>query len=307
MCGRLALAALLCCVLLPSVAAAETLRLVRWGAPGAERPGLIDGDDVLRDLSGVVDDLAGPVLGRLDELAALDPAGLPRVPGEPRLGPPVGCVGKIIALGFNYADHAAESDVELPTEPLLFSKAVTALAGPRDPIVPPRGSTKLDYEAELVIAIGRRARYVSVAEATDFIAGFAAGHDVSERAFQRERGGQFLKGKSADGFAPLGPWLVPAAQIADVQALDVFSRVNGEPRQRSNTRHMVFPAAFAVSYVSRFMTLEPGDLIFTGTPAGVGAGMDPPRWLRTGDVVEIGIEGLGVQRQAIAAPEPPGP
>jgi 2-keto-4-pentenoate hydratase/2-oxohepta-3-ene-1,7-dioic acid hydratase in catechol pathway len=280
----------------------EGLRLVRFGEPGEERPGLIDGDGQLRDLSAHVDDLSGATLGRLDALAVIDPTTLPRIRDERRFGPPVAGVRKIIAMGFNYADHAAESDVELPTEPLLFSKAVTALSGPFDDVVMPRGATAMDYEAELVIVIGRTARYVDEADALGYVAGFTVGHDVSERVFQRERGGQFVKGKSADTFAPIGPWLVPTAHIEDVQALDIRSRVNGELRQDSNTRHMVFGAAFAVSYISRFMTLEPGDLIFTGTPAGVGAGMEPPRWLQPGDVVEVSVEGLGTQRQTIVAP-----
>ena len=286
----------------PVVEAAEALHLVRYGPAGAERPGLIDAEGRVRDLSAHVTDLAGPALAELDALSALDPERLPLVEGAPRLGVPVAGVRKIIAMGFNYADHAAESDVELPTEPLLFSKAITALSGPFDEVVMPRGTTKLDYEAELVIVIGKEARYVSEADALDHVAGFAVGHDVSERAFQRERGGQYVKGKSADTFAPVGPWLVPTASVEDVQALSIRSKVNGDLRQDSNTRYMVFGAAFAVSYISRFMTLEAGDLIFTGTPAGVGAGMDPPVWLQAGDVVEVSIEGLGTQRQTIAGP-----
>lgn len=293
---------LLLCLLAPQFAAAEGLRLVRYGAPGAERPGLLDADGGVRDLSAIVDDLSGEVLGDLARLDAIDPATLPRVPGEPRLGPPVAGVRKIIAMGFNYADHAAESNMALPQEPLLFSKAITSLSGPFDDVVMPRGATQMDYEAELVIVIGRTARYVGEEDALDHVAGFAVGHDVSERAFQRDRGGQYVKGKSADTFGPLGPWLVPTAHVEDVQALAITSRVNGETRQDSNTRYMIFGAAYAVSYISQFMTLEPGDLIFTGTPAGVGAGMSPPRWLEAGDVVEVEIEGLGTQRQTILAP-----
>lgn len=281
---------------------AEGARFVRYGPAGAERPGLLDTAGRIRDLSAVVTDLGPDALGRLPEFAALDPTALPLVPGTPRLGAPVTGVGKIIAMGFNYSDHAAESGVELPTEPLLFSKAVTALTGPFDDVIAPRGYTALDYEAELVIVIGRRAQYVTEEDALAHVAGFAVGHDVSERVFQTGRGGQFVKGKSADTFAPVGPWLVPTASIVDVQALDISSTVNGELRQHSNTRHMIFGAAFAVSYISRFMTLEPGDLIFTGTPAGVGAGFEPPRFLKPGDVVEIAIEGLGSQRQTIAPP-----
>ncbi|MEE2891333.1 MAG: fumarylacetoacetate hydrolase family protein [Pseudomonadota bacterium] len=278
------------------------MRLVRYGPAGEERPGLIDAEGRVRDLSARITELAGPALADLDALSALDPGSLPLVAGSPRLGVPVSGVRKIIAMGFNYADHAAESEVALPTEPLLFSKAITALSGPFDEVVMPRGATKLDYEAELVIVIGKAARYVSEADALGHVAGFAVGHDVSERAFQRERGGQYVKGKSADTFAPVGPWLVPTGSVGDVQALAIRSKVNGDLRQDSNTRYMVFSAAFAVSYISRFMTLEAGDLIFTGTPAGVGAGMEPPAWLEPGDVVEVSIEGLGTQRQTIAGP-----
>lgn len=282
--------------------AEPALRLVRWGEPGAEAPGLIDAGGRLRDLSAVIPDIGPDQLGDLRALDAIDVESLPRVPGQPRLGIPLTGTRKIIALGFNYADHAAESAVELPTEPLLFSKAVTALSGPFDDVVAPRGYSAMDYEAELVIVIGRTTRYVGEQDALDHVAGFAVGHDVSERNFQRLRGGQFVKGKSADTFAPVGPWLVPTHHVENVQALGIRSRVNGEPRQDSDTRHMVFGAAYAVSYISQFMTLEAGDLIFTGTPAGVGAGMEPPRWLQPGDVVEIEIDGLGTQRQRIVAP-----
>jgi 2-keto-4-pentenoate hydratase/2-oxohepta-3-ene-1,7-dioic acid hydratase in catechol pathway len=287
---------------LANAVAAEPLRLVRFGPPGEERPGLLDADGRVRDLSGVVADLGGRTLADLRRLDDLSPAALPLVPGSPRLGPPVAGTRKIIAMGFNYADHAEESDVSLPPEPLLFSKAVTALSGPFDDVIAPRGHTMLDYEVELVVVIGRTARYVEEADALEYVAGFTVGHDVSERHFQNRRGGQFVKGKSADTFAPVGPWLVPTHHVENVQALAIRSWVNGEPRQASDTRHMVFGAAFAVSYISQFMTLEPGDLIFTGTPAGVGAGMEPPRWLEPGDVVELEIQSLGRQRQRIAPP-----
>ena len=304
MCRSFVAAFLVVSVLLAALFAegAEPVRLVCYGPAGEERPGLIDNEGRVRDLSAHLLDLSGDALAELDLLAVLDADNLPLVEGSPRLGVPVAGVRKIIAMGFNYADHAAESDVALPTEPLLFSKAISALSGPFDEVVMPRGTTKLDYEAELVIVIGKEARYVSEADAFDHVAGFAVGHDVSERAFQRERGGQYVKGKSADTFAPVGPWLVPTGSVEDVQALAIRSKVNGDLRQDSNTRYMVFGAAFAVSYISRFMTLEAGDLIFTGTPAGVGAGMNPPVWLEPGDVVEVSIEGLGTQRQTIAGP-----
>ncbi len=282
--------------------AADAHRLVRFGPAGAEQPGVIDEDGALRSLAAHIDDLNPATLARLSDLDSIDVDSLPLVPGEPRLGAPVTGVGKIVAVGFNYSDHAAEMSRELPTEPVLFMKAVTALSGPFDPVVMPRGGVELDYEAELVIVIGRRASYVSQARALEHVAGFAAGNDVSERAFQRERGGQFVKGKSADTFAPLGPYLVTTDAVADVQTLDISSAVNGEPRQRSNTRHMIFGAAEIVSYVSSFMTLEPGDLIFTGTPAGVGAAQTPPSFLKPGDTVEISIESLGTQRQRISPP-----
>lgn len=296
--GALLLGALLLLV----QAQAQGLRLARYGPAGAERPALIDAQGRLRDLSAHIDDITPDVLGRLDGLAGIDSESLPVVAGRPRLGVPVREVRKIVAVGYNYRDHAQEMTRAPPAEPLLFTKAVTALSGPYDDVVAPRGYTKLDYEAELVVVIGRRARYVERGAALDHVAGFAVGHDVSERAFQRERGGQYVKGKSADTFAPVGPWLVTPDAIGDVQALAIGSRVNGEVRQHASTGDMIFDVAHIVSYVSRFMTLEPGDLVFTGTPSGVGAGMDPPRWLHPGDVVELTIEGLGTQRQTIVAP-----
>lgn len=296
------LALLLSFLVLPLQAA--ELTLVRFGPPGEERPGLIDGDGQLRDLSAHVDDLTPVWLSdaRLSQIAGIDPASLPLVEGEPRLGAPLTGVSKIIAIGFNYVDHAAEMNVEVPTEPMVFMKAVSALSGPFDDVIQPRGSTKLDYEAELVVVIGRRAQYVGVDEALDYVAGYAVGNDVSEREFQRERGGQFVKGKSADSFAPFGPWLVTRDSVADVQNLSVWSEINGEMRQQGNTNQMVFGVAELVSYISQFMTLEPGDLIYTGTPEGVGDGMDPPQYLQPGDVVRMGIDGLGELRQTIAPP-----
>lgn len=280
--------------------AADGQRFVRFGEPGAEKPGLLDAGGAIHDLSGHLTDITPQTIGELASLAGLDPTTLPVVPGTPRLGPPISRTGKIVAVGFNYRDHAEETGTPIPTEPVLFMKAANALSGPTDPVITPRGSTELDYEVELAIIIGRTARYVSEAEALDHVAGFAVGHDVSERAFQRKRGGQFTKGKSADTFAPLGPWLVTPAAVGDVQNLAITSAVNGSPRQQSNTRHMIFGAAYIVSYVSQFMSLEPGDLIYTGTPSGVGSAMEPPVFLKPGDTVTLSIEKLGSQTQVIA-------
>lgn len=286
---------------LPAVAG-DGQRFVRYGAAGVEKPGLLDRQDRIRDLSGLIEDISPETIGALPQLAGLDPQSLPLIEGDPRLGPPLARAGKIIAVGFNYRDHAEETGTPIPTEPLLFMKAASALSGPFDPVITPRGSTELDYEVELVIAIGRTARYVSERDARSYVAGFAVGHDVSERAFQQKRGGQFVKGKSADTFAPLGPWLVTPEAVGDVQALAISSRVNDEPRQASNTRQMIFGAAAIVSYVSQFMTLDPGDLIYTGTPSGVGSARDPAVFLKPGDVVTLSIEKLGTQQQTIAPP-----
>ncbi len=280
--------------------AADGQRFVRFGEAGAEKPGVLDASGAIHDLSSHLPDITPQTIGDLATLADLDPTTLPLVPGSPRLGPPISRAGKIVAVGFNYRDHAEETGTPIPTEPLLFMKSATALSGPTDPVVTPRGSTELDYEVELAIVIGRTARYVSEADAIDHVAGFAVGHDVSERAFQLKRGGQFVKGKSADTFAPLGPWLVTPAAVGDVQTLAISSAVNGSPRQQSNTRHMIFGAAYIVSYVSRFMSLEPGDVIYSGTPSGVGSAMDPPVFLKPGDTVTLSIEKLGSQTQVIA-------
>jgi len=224
------------------------------------------------------------------------------VQGNPRLGVPLTGIGKIVAIGFNYVNHAAEMEVTLPTEPLTFMKATSSLTGPFDTVIQPRNGHKLDYEAELVVVIGRRAQYISEDEVFDYVAGYTVGHDVSERAFQRERGGQFTKGKSADTFAPVGPYFVSKDQIDDIQNLSIWSEVNGEMRQQGNTVDMVFGVKEIVSHLSQFMTLHPGDIIFTGTPAGVGDGMEPPQYLKPGDVVRIGIENIGEQRQTISPP-----
>ena len=278
--------------------------LVRFGPEGEEKPGIIDSEGQLRDLSGYVSEITPETLSSasLDAIAQLSLDDLPAVAGEPRLGVPLTGIGKIIAIGFNYINHATEMEVQLPAEPLTFMKATSALTGPFDQIIQPRNGLKLDYEAELVVVIGSRAQYISEDDVFDHIAGYTVGHDVSERAFQRERGGQFTKGKSADTFAPVGPYFVSADQIKDIQALSIWSEVNGEMRQQGSTADMVFGVREIVSHLSQFMTLYPGDIIFTGTPAGVGDGMDPPQYLKPGDVVRIGVEGLGEQRQVIAQP-----
>ena len=282
------------------------MRLVRFGRAGSERPGLVDPDGVLRDLSRVVRDITPAVLTPtgLRRLRALKVTRLPAVKGRPRLGCPLAGIGKMVCIGLNYTDHAEEVQLPLPTEPTVFIKAPSALSGPSDPIVRPRGATKLDYEVELAAVIGREARYVDEARALPHVVGYCIVNDVSERAFQMEHGGTTTKGKSADTFGPVGPWLVTADEIADPQRLRLWTTVNGERRQDGNTRHMVFPVRELVAYVSRFMSLQPGDLISTGTPAGVGHGARPPRYLQPGDVVEMGIDHLGVQRHVVTEWKP---
>lgn len=279
------------------------MKLVRFGAVGHEKPGLLDSAGQIRDLSAHVKDINGEMLSPagLKALAALDPSSLPLVSGNPRHGAPVSGISKFVAIGLNYADHAAESGMPIPAEPVFFLKANTCLCGPNDPTEKPRGSTKLDWEVELAAVIGTRARYVSEAEALNHVAGYAICNDVSERNFQLERGGTWTKGKSHDTFGPIGPWLVTRDEIADVQKLGMWLDVNGERRQTGNTSTMIFTMAKCVAYVSQFMTLLPGDIITTGTPPGVGAGMKPPKFLNVGDVVTLGIEGLGSQRQEVVA------
>ena len=286
------------------VTSAADLRLVRFGPLGEERPGIIDERNRIHDLSAFIDDITPDQLSdaALEEIATIPINQLPLVQGDPRIGVPLTGIGKIVAIGFNYVNHAAEMAVELPSEPLVFMKATSALTGPFDNIIQPRNGHKLDYESELVVVIGRRAQYISEEEVFDYIAGFTVGHDVSERAFQRERGGQFTKGKSGDTFAPVGPYLVTRNMIKDVQNLSIWSEVNGEKRQQGNTTDMVFGVREIVSHLSQFMTLNPGDIIFTGTPAGVGDGMNPPTYLKPDDVVRVGVEGLGAQRQTIQKP-----
>ncbi|NEU12874.1 fumarylacetoacetate hydrolase family protein [Methylobacterium sp. BTF04] len=279
------------------------MKLLRYGEHGHERPGLLDDAGQLRDLSGHVADLAGDALdpAALAKLAALDVATLARVPGTPRLGPCVAGTGKFICIGLNFSDHAAESGLPVPPEPVIFMKATSAIVGPNDTVLIPRGSEKTDWEVELGVVIGRRAKYVSEAEALDYVAGYCVIHDVSERAFQIERSGQWTKGKSCDTFGPIGPWLVTTDEVGDPQTLAMWLSVNGETMQRGSTDTMVFGVAALISHLSQFMSLHPGDIISTGTPPGVGLGMRPPRYLKPGDVVELGIEGLGSQKQLFAA------
>ncbi len=282
------------------------MKLVRYGAAGRERAGLIDRDGVLRDLS-VRPEAQGlhlPTLGLagLKKLARIDPATLPAVRGTPRLGVPFTGISKLVGIGLNYADHAAESNMKVPTEPIVFMKATTCIVGPTDDIVLPKGSVKTDWEVELGVVIGKTARSVSAADALAHVAGYCVVNDVSEREWQGERGGTWDKGKGFDTFGPIGPWLVSADEVPDPQALDLWLDVNGEKRQRGNTRTMIFPVAELVAYVSRCMTLLPGDVIATGTPPGVGFGMRPQVYLKAGDVVTLGISGLGEQRQVVKPP-----
>lgn len=279
------------------------MKLLRHGPSGAEKPGILDADGTIRDLSGLVADIGGDVLSDagLARIAAADLAALPAVPADTRLGPCVAGTGKFICIGLNYADHAAESGMAVPPEPVIFMKATSAICGPNDPIIIPRGSEKTDWEVELAVIIGTKAKYVSEADALDHVAGYAVANDVSERAFQTERAGQWTKGKSCDNFGQTGPWLVTRDEVADPQDLKMWLTVNGKRMQDGSTRTMVYGVAHVVSYLSQFMTLHPGDIISTGTPPGVGMGMKPPTYLRPGDVVELGIEGLGSQRQDVIA------
>ncbi|EIF35633.1 2-keto-4-pentenoate hydratase/2-oxohepta-3-ene-1,7-dioic acid hydratase [Burkholderia sp. Ch1-1] len=279
------------------------MKLVRWGQPGAEKPGVLDNEGRVRSLVGVIDDWHGAALadGALARVAALDPQTLPAVaPGE-RLGPCVGAVGKFVCVGLNYTDHAAEAGMALPKEPILFLKATSAINGPADPIRMPRDAAKVDWEVELGIVIGKTASYVTRDNALAHVAGYCVVNDVSERAFQLERGGQWDKGKAADTFGPLGPWLVTADEVPDPQALPLWLDVDGVRRQAGNTRDMIFGVAELVSYISGFMSLQPGDVIATGTPAGVGMGFKPPVYLQAGQTVRAGIAGLGEQSSPVVA------
>ena len=275
------------------------MKLVRYGERGAEKPGAIDENGALRDFSGVVADIAGEVLTDLGALRTLDLSTLPKVDGNPRLGACVGGTGKFMCIGLNYSDHAAESGMQVPSEPVLFMKATSAICGPNDPIIIPRGSEKTDWEVELGVVIGKPAKYVDEATALDHVAGYCVINDVSERAFQLEMEGQWSKGKGCDNFGQTGPWLVTPDEAGDPQNLHLWLDVNGERMQDGSTRTMVYGVAHLVSYLSRFFTLHPGDIISTGTPPGVGLGFNPPRYLKPGDEVRLGIEGLGEQRQSV--------
>ena len=279
------------------------MKLLRYGPVGQEKPGLLDASGVIRDLSNVVPDLAGDALrpASIARLRSIDPSDLPRVDGQPRLGPCVGRVGKFLCVGLNYADHAAESNMAVPAEPVLFMKATSAVIGPHDNVVIPRGSVKTDWEVELGVVIGEPAKYVAEADALAHVAGYCVVNDLSERTFQLEGTGQWVKGKSADTFGPIGPWLVTPDEIGDWHQLEMWLDVDGQRRQHGSTKTMVFGVPFLVSYISRFMSLQPGDIISTGTPPGVGHGQKPPVYLRAGQQMRLGIAGLGEQHQHVIA------
>ncbi|MBY5716625.1 fumarylacetoacetate hydrolase family protein [Rhizobium leguminosarum] len=278
------------------------MKLMRVGEAGSEKPALLDADGKIRDLSGHVADIGGEAIGPagLAKIAAIDPKSLPElVPG--RIGACVAGTGKFICIGLNYSDHAAETGATVPPEPIIFMKATSAIVGPNDNVIIPRGSEKTDWEVELGVVIGKTAKYVTEAEALDYVAGYCVSNDVSERAFQTERSGQWTKGKSCDTFGPIGPWLVTKDEIAEPQNLGMWLTVNGQKMQNGSSKTMVYGVAYLVSYLSQFMSLHPGDVISTGTPPGVGMGLKPPRYLKAGDVVELGIEGLGTQKQIFVA------
>lgn len=279
------------------------MKLLRYGLTGQEKPAILAADGSIRDLSSVIPDISGTVLSStsLQQLRTLDPSTLPVVPGQPRLGPCVAGVGKFICIGLNYSDHAAETGATVPSEPVVFMKATSSIIGPDDDVVIPRGSEKTDWEVELGVVIGTTAKYVREADALSHIAGYCVVNDLSERAFQLEGTGQWVKGKSADTFGPIGPWLVTADEVADPQDLTLWLSVDGHEYQRGSTRTMVFGVAFLISYLSRFMSLQPGDVISTGTPPGVGLGQKPPKYLRAGNTIRLGIDGLGNQTQHVIA------
>ena len=280
------------------------MKLVRYGATSQEKPGMIDADGTLRDLSAHVADITGATLGddSIAKLRTLDPTTLPAVQGNPRMGACVGDIGKFMCIGLNYADHAAETGADIPEHPILFMKANSAITGPNDDVVMPRGSTKTDWEVELGVVIGKAAKYVSEEEALDYVAGYCLCNDVSERHFQTSLTGQWTKGKSCDTFGPTGPWLVTRDEVEDPQNLDMWLDINGKRMQTGNTKTMIFTVAQVISHLSQLFTLHPGDVISTGTPPGVGMGMKPePVYLKDGDVMELSIQGLGVQRQNVRA------
>jgi 2-keto-4-pentenoate hydratase/2-oxohepta-3-ene-1,7-dioic acid hydratase in catechol pathway len=279
------------------------MKLLRFGDSGAEKPGMLDADGAIRDLSSAIADIGGDVLSpeSIEKLKTIDPASLPKVEGSPRLGPCVANVGKFLCIGLNYSDHAAETGGEVPSEPILFMKANSAISGPNDDVIIPRDSEQTDWEVELGFVIGKAGKYIAEADALSHVAGYCVINDVSERNFQIRMEGQWTKGKSCDTFGPLGPWLVTSDEVSDPQELDLWTEVNGHRYQNGNTRTMVYGVQFLVSYLSKFMTLQPGDVIATGTPPGVGMGQKPRVFLKPGDTMRLGVEGLGVQEQKLVA------
>ncbi|HEY2821349.1 MAG TPA: fumarylacetoacetate hydrolase family protein [Candidatus Acidoferrum sp.] len=279
------------------------MKLLRYGQPGKEIPGILDNAGQIRELSSVVHDLSGDALSdeSLKRIAAVDPSSLPLVTGTPRIGPCVSRVGKFICIGLNYSDHAAESGMKVPTEPVLFMKATSAVTGPNDNVIIPRNSVKTDWEVELGVVIGTEAKYVSEADALNHVAGYCVVNDLSERTFQLEGTGQWVKGKSADSFGPIGPWLVTRDEVPDPQNLSMWLKVNGHQFQNGTTKTMVFGVAFVISFLTRFMSLQPGDIISTGTPPGVGMGQKPPKYLQPGDKIQLSVQGLGEQNQTVIA------
>lgn len=280
------------------------MKLARYGERGNEKPAAVDAQGNLRDLSSIVDDLDSSVLAkRLDELKSLDLESLPLVTGNPRIAEPVSQIGKFVCVGLNYADHAEEAGMAKPTEPILFFKATSAIQGPNDDVVLPRGHSKADWEVELGVVIGKESRFVDLADAENHIAGYCVINDLSERAFQLEKNGQWVKGKSCDTFGPIGPWLVTPDSVGDVNQLNIWLELDGIKVQDSTTSQMIFDPVYLVHYISQFMSLQPGDVISTGTPKGVGMGFDPPRWLIPGSKMRLGIDGMGVQTQTVVGPE----
>lgn len=279
------------------------MKLLRYGLPGEEKPGVLAADGTIRDLSGLISDLAGPALlpDAMDKLRQANTSDLPRVAGKPRIGPCVGSVGKFICIGLNYSDHAAESGMAVPAEPVVFMKATSSICGPNDDVVIPRGAKKADWEVELGVIIGKPAKYVDQASALSHVAGYCVVNDLSERAFQLEGTGQWVKGKSADTFGPIGPWLVTPDEVLDPQNLDLWLEIDGHRYQNGSTKTMVFGVSYLISYLSRFMSLRSGDVISTGTPPGVGLGQKPPLYLRPGNRIKLGIPGLGQQEQKVVA------
>ena len=277
------------------------MKLLRYGEVGAEKPGMLDEQGDIRDLSTIVSDISPAIIdaGDLDGLKSVDPASLPRVEGNPRLGPCVGRIGKFVCIGLNYSDHAKETGMPIPTEPIVFMKTTSSISGPDDDIELIRGSVKTDWEVELGIVVGKHTKYVSEENALDHVAGYCVVNDVSERQWQLEQGGQWIKGKSGDSYGPIGPWFVTRDEIPDPQNLDLWLEVNDKRHQDGNTRTMIFPVSTIISYLSQCMSLQPGDVIATGTPPGVGQGMKPPVYLRAGDRLRLGVEGLGIQQQTV--------